>query len=341
MQALKTLMALLITVAALVVVAGVAGWLWFQAELAKDGPHGTVQDFTVSQGEGFSTVAERLQVSGVVHRSDVLRLQARLQGVESQIKAGRYQIPARASALAVLDQIVSGDVVQLRLTIPEGLTTAQILARVEATDVLTGDMPDTEFTEGIFLPDTYVFGEGLTRTQFLTLMQDAQTKLIRSLWPQRQAGLPYDGPDDALIMASIVEKETGLAGERAKIAGLFVGRLKKRMRLQTDPTVIYGVSGGEPLYNRRGERRTLFQSELDRVTPWNTYQIDGLPATPICNPGRLAIEAALNPADTDYVYFVADGKGGHLFAKTLAEHNRNVAAYRRYEDAEIARERSN
>jgi len=172
-------------------------------------------------------------------------------------------------------------------------------------------------------------------------METAQDDLLERLWAERQSDLPVSTPYEAVILASVVEKETANADERPLIAGLFTGRLKRGMRLESDPTIIYGVSGGEPLYNRQGQRRTLYRSEIDRKTDWNTYQIDGLPKTPICNPGRDAIAAVLNPPTTDYVFFVADGKGGHLFAKTYAEHQRNVAAYRRYEREEIAREREN
>ena len=237
--------------------------------------------------------------------------------------------------------MVEGDVVQFRLTIPEGLTTAQILRRVEAAEQLNGDMPEREFEEGVLLPDTYAFGAGTTRTQFIERMEVAQDALLEQLWDSRQADLPINTPYEAVILASVVEKETASADERPLVAGLFVGRLKKGMRLESDPTIIYGVSRGEPLYNNQGQRRTLYRSEIRRATDWNTYQMDGLPKTPICNPGRDAIAAVLNPPETDYVFFVADGKGGHLFAETYAEHERNVAAYRAYERGEIAREREN
>ena len=176
--------------------------------------------------------------------------------------------------------------------------------------------------------------------QLVERMQKAQSAVLEELWAGRAEDLPIASPEDAVILASIVEKETGVSGERAKIAGLFVTRLKRGMRLESDPTIIYGISKGEPLYNKRGQRRTLYRSEIDRKTDWNTYQIDGLPKTPICNPGREAIAAVLNPDETGHIFFVADGKGGHLFAKTLAEHNRNVAAYRKYEREEIQRERA-
>ncbi len=341
MRLIKSLFAL-VFVAAIIAGAALAyGWFWLQAEVAKPGPNLSDTPFVVERGEGLASVGARLETLGLIEDQRILRLQARLDDVESAIKAGSYILPARASVLDILEQLVEGDVIQYRLTIPEGLTTAQILRRVEADENLVGDMPERVFEEGVLLPDTYIFGAGTTRTQFIDRMEAAQDALLADLWDKRQEDLPFSTPYEAVILASVVEKETAGADERPLVAGLFVGRLKRGMRLESDPTIIYGVSGGEPLYNRQGHRRTLYRSEIDRKTDWNTYQIDGLPKTPICNPGRDAIAAVLNPPETDYVFFVADGKGGHLFAKTYAEHQRNVAAYRRFEREEIAREREN
>lgn len=341
MRFVKAVIALALVVSILVAAALGAGWFWLQGEMAATGPHTSDTPFAVEAGEGFSSVAARLEQEGLVNDDRVLKLFARINQSESQIKAGAYSIPAGASAGAILQQLIAGDVVQLKLTIPEGLTTAQILRRIEASENLTGPMPEMDYGEGTLLPDTYVFGAGTTRTQFINRMQQAQRDLLDRLWPLRDEGLPVSTPEEAVILASVVEKETGHPEERGMVAGLFTGRLLKGMRLESDPTIIYGVSRGEPLYNRRGERRTLYRSEIDRKTDWNTYQIDGLPKTPICNPGAAAIEAVLHPPETEYVFFVADGKGGHLFAKTYAEHQRNVAAYRRFEREEIAREREN
>jgi len=341
MRFLKALFALILIVSILSAAAAAYGWFWLQNEVAKPGPMAQETEFTVERGEGFASIADRLQLEGLIPDKRVLRLHARIEGVESAIKAGSYIVPARASVSEVLTQLVEGDVVQFRLTIPEGLTTAQILRRVEAAEQLNGDMPEREFEEGVLLPDTYAFGAGTTRTQFIERMEVAQDALLEQLWDSRQADLPINTPYEAVILASVVEKETASADERPLVAGLFVGRLKKGMRLESDPTIIYGVSRGEPLYNNQGQRRTLYRSEIRRATDWNTYQMDGLPKTPICNPGRDAIAAVLNPPETDYVFFVADGKGGHLFAETYAEHERNVAAYRAYERGEIAREREN
>ena len=341
MRFVKAVIALALVLFVLVAAALGGGWFWLQGEMAATGPHASDHPFTVEAGEGFSSVAARLEAEGLINDDRVLKLFARLSDAESQIKAGVYTIPAGASAGMILQRLIDGDVVQLRLTIPEGLTTAQILRRVKAAENLTGPMPEVEYGEGTLLPDTYVFGAGTTRTQFINRMRQAQQDLLDRLWPLRDEGLPVSSPQEAVILASVVEKETGHPEERGMVAGLFTGRLLKGMRLESDPTIIYGISKGEPLYNRQGQRRTLYRSEIDRRTDWNTYQIDGLPKTPICNPGAAAIEAVLHPPETDYVFFVADGKGGHLFAKTYAEHLRNVQVYRQYERDEIARERGN
>jgi len=269
-----------------------------------------------------------------------MRLKARFDGTARAIKAGEYRIPAAASTAKILDILVSGDVVEYRITIPEGLTTAQVLARIKAEPRLAGPLPAPP-PEGALLPDTYLFPAGTRRAELVARMAKAQETLLDELWPGRAEGLAVETREAAIILASIVEKETGADGERALVAGVFTNRLKRGIPLQSDPTVIYGVSRGEPLYNRRGERRTLYRSELERETPWNTYTIPGLPETPICNPGRAAIAAVLDPPETAYLFFVADGEGGHAFSETLAEHNRKVAAYRRYEAREIERERGN
>ncbi|WP_084396810.1 endolytic transglycosylase MltG [Henriciella aquimarina] len=344
MRFLKAIFVLGFIVAVLGAAAVGAGWLWLRSEVAKPGPMAQEAVFEVKSGEHLGSVARRLEEEGLIRNARALRAHARLEGEEAAIKVGEYAIPPRASVAEILDKLVSGDVIEYRITVPEGLTTAQILRIVAADAELEGDMPEREIAEGTLLPDTYLFSSGTSRSDIIERMEREQDELLDRIWEQRKDGLPVDTPEEAVILASIVEKETGIAGERDLVAGLFTERLKRGMRLESDPTVIYGVSRGEPLYrkiNGKQVRRTLYRSELDKVTDWNTYQIDGLPRTPICNPGREAIKAVLNPPETDYVFFVADGKGGHLFAETLAEHNRNVAAYRKYEREEIARERSN
>lgn len=340
MKFIKGLLSLII---AILILAGAligAGWIWLGNEVARDGPLPAETIFIVEPGEGLSAIATRLESESLIHSAWVMRLKARLDGTEAALKSGEFILEPRASVGEVLDILVEGKAVMHKITLPEGRTTAQLLHLIENNPVLVGPMPELPVAEGSLLPDTYLFHRGMTRARLIARTAKAQDDLLKELWPKRQEGLPLASPYEAVILASVVEKETGIAQERPEIAGLFTKRMKRGMRLQSDPTTIYGVSQGEPLYNKAGERRTLYRSEIDRKTDWNTYQIDGLPRTPICNPGRDAIAAVLDPPETDYIFFVADGKGGHLFARTLAEHNRNVAAYRKYERGEIARERA-
>ncbi len=337
----KGLVSLLFLVAILGMAVGGGGWAWLQSEVNAPGPLAAETSYSVERGQTLVAIAADMEAAGIIGNGLAMRAKARLDGTAHQVKAGTFAIPAGASSADILDLLVRGDVVQHRITLPEGRTTAQLFALIAADPDLTGEIPDTLPPEGSLLPDTYLFDAGTRRVELIERIGRAQDDLLASLWEGRAEGLPLATPQDAVILASIVEKETGRAGERDRIAGLFINRLRRGMRLQSDPTVIYGVSRGEPLVNAKGQRRTLYRSELDRVTPWNTYQIDGLPETPICNPGRDAIAAVLDPPDTDDLYFVADGEGGHVFSRTLAEHNRAVARYRAYERAEIARERSN
>lgn len=343
MRFIKALVALAFVLAGLAGIAVVASWFWLQNEIAEPGPLVESTVFEVRQGDSVGAVAQRLEEQGIISSATTMKLHARISDMEAGLKVGEYAIPPRASVASILERLVSGDVLIYRITVPEGLTTAQILRLVENHEDLEGDMPDREIGEGTLLPDTYIFSAEKSRTAMIERMEKAQENLLEELWPQRADDIPVSTPEEAIILASVVEKETGHAEERQLVAGLFTNRLRRGMRLESDPTVIYGVSRGEPLYrtlNGKKVRRTLYRSELDRVTDWNTYEIDGLPKTPICNPGRASIAAVLNPPETDYIFFVADGSGGHAFAETLAEHNRNVAAYREYERREIARERS-
>ena len=339
MKFLKGLLSLIVLILVLGGAATGAGWLWMQDALNRDGPLAEDVTFTVEPGEGLASVAARLEADGIIRDAKLMRLKAKLDDSETAIKTGEFRIERASSTVDVLKTLVDGKGVLHKITLPEGRTTAQLLKIIESDPVLTGEMPTEEIAEGSLLPDTYLFDRGMTRAQLVAKMQKAQTDLLDELWPLRDPEIPVTTPYEAVILASVVEKETGRVDEQPDIAALFTTRLKRGMRLESDPTIIYGVSRGEPLYNAKGQRRTLRRSEIDTKTDWNTYQIDGLPKTPICNPGRGAIAAVLNPPHTEYIFFVADGKGGHLFAKTLQEHNRNVAAYRAYERKEIARER--
>ena len=233
--------------------------------------------------------------------------------------------PATAAAPAEYLDVAEADDIRWRVTLAEGVTSWQVVEALKRAEFLTGEVAEVP-PEGTLAPDSYEVERGADRAGLLALMAERQAATLAERWATRAEGLPYETPEEALIMASIVEKETGVAEERRQVAGVFVNRLRLGMRLQTDPTVIYGVTRGEGVLGRG-----LRQSELRRETPWNTYVIDGLPPTPIANPGRLSIEAALNPDTTEYLYFVADGTGGHAFARTLEEHNENVARWRAIE----------
>lgn len=278
----------------------------------------------VDKGMGLNAIAQRLEASGVVANAFLFRLGVYRYHATRALKAGEYAIPARASMFAVMEILREGKALLHRITVPEGLTTAQALRIVANDPVLTGEIT-VRPGEGRLLPDTYLFTRGETRDALVSRMVDAQAALIDQLWPGRDRKLPYSTREQALTLASIVEKETGLAEERPRVAAVFVNRLRKGMRLQSDPTIIYGLTGGEPL------GRGLRVSELQRQTPYNTYLVDGLPPTPIANPGRDAIAAVLNPPASNDLYFVADGSGGHAFSGTLAEHERNVQHWREVE----------
>ena len=277
----------------------------------------------IPPGSGLSATAGILAVAGAVQSRDIFALGAWMQGASRELKAGEYRIAANASMSDILEELLVGDVYQRRITIAEGTTSARVHTALDENLFLSGDSPEAPL-EGSVAPDTYFFVRGESRTALLGRMTRAQQRIIGELWESRSPRFPLRSPREALILASIVEKESALQSERARIAAVFLNRLERGMRLQSDPTVIYGLTQGEMALGR-----ALTRADLRSESPYNTYRIRGLPPRPISNPGRTSIEAALNPAETDDLYFVADGEGGHAFARTLAEHNRNVARWRR------------
>ena len=298
-----------------------AAWLYQgPGPAAKAGDKTTV---ILRKGASLPEIASSLERGGVIRSSSIFMTAAKVTGAARGLKAGEYEFANRASMAQILDAIRHGRIVRHWITIPEGLTSDMVMDILTKSEVLTGSAATPP--EGAILPETYEVQRGEDRAAVLQRMMDDRDKLLNQLWAARQSGLPYQTKEDAVTMASIVEKETGKKGERPQVAAVFINRLRTGMRLDTDPTVIYGISRGRPL--GRGLRR----SELDTPTPYNTYKIDGLPPTPIANPGRAALEAALNPAKTQDLYFVADGTGGHVFASTLEQHNANVAKWRQIE----------
>lgn len=312
----------------LLVLAGLAfGGLLFYAngQFEAPGPAQSEQLFEVPRGAGLSRIASDLERAGAISDARIFRYGARAKQAETSLKAGEYALPAGASMSEILTLLKDGATVARRVTIKEGLTAREIVALLQGIDGLSGDITEIP-PEGSLAPETYFYERGEARSSILRRMTDAQRVQLDELWATRAADLPFSTKEEAMVLASIIERETAVASERAEVAGVFVNRLRRGMRLQSDPTVIYGATGGLGSLGR-GIRR----SELDAETPFNTYRIKGLPPTPIANPGRDSIAAALNPALTDALYFVADGTGGHAFARTLKQHNRNVAQWRRIE----------
>ena len=286
--------------------------------------------FQVPSGSGLSSIATRLEKDGLIKSAFLFKLVTKLRGNERNFKAGEFSVTSPASMRQIYDTLSEGKAILYPFTAPEGLTSAQIFRSMTKLDTLVDDSPELP-AEGTLLPETYMTPRGMKKSALLKQMQKDQSDILDRLWVSRDPDLPIKTKAEAVILASVVEKETGISSERDVVAGVFINRLRKGMRLQSDPTIIYGVSKGEPLLNKKGQQRGIRRSEIDKKTDWNTYQIDGLPKTPICNPGKDAIAAVLKPAETDYLFFVADGTGGHVFAKTVREHNNNVIKWRKIE----------
>jgi UPF0755 protein len=289
---------------------------------AKAGASTTV---ILRQGAGLGEIASTLRRAGVIRSSEVFVTAAQVTGATRRLKAGEYAFPSRASMASVLDKIRSGLIVHHYVTVPEGVTSEMVTDILMKADFLTGAAPVAP--EGSVLPETYEARRGEDRSAVLQRMMDSRDRLLATLWDRRRANLPYQTPDQAVILASIVEKETAKPDERPRIAAVFVNRLAKGMRLESDPTIIYGLTHGRPLGH------SIRLSEVTSQTPYNTYLISGLPPTPIGNPGRASLAAALDPPASSELYFVADGTGGHVFATTFAEHAKNVAKWRAHEQA--------
>jgi UPF0755 protein len=309
----------LLALAAFLVVAG--AWVLFTyagpGPAAKQGESTTV---VLSRGSGVAEIASELAQAGLIRSKTVFMAAAKLTGAGRRLQAGEYEFKSGASMARIMRDVNQGRVVKHYVTVPEGWTSDMALEAVMKQPVLTGEAEAPP--EGALLPDTYQVQRGDTRQAVIQRMVAAQDALMAELWPKRAPDLPFATPVQAVTLASIVEKETGIASERPRIAAVFVNRLRSGMRLESDPTIIYGISKGRAL------GRGILASEVAAATPYNTYQIDGLPPTPIANPGRASLEAVLNPPKSTELFFVADGSGGHVFASTFEEHQRNVARWR-------------
>ncbi|MEC9343189.1 MAG: endolytic transglycosylase MltG [Pseudomonadota bacterium] len=307
----------------------VAGGLVYFGKLRfeEPGPLDTTRTLVIREGSSLDRIAEQLKASGVVDSDLIFRLGVRAHRAAGSMKAGEYAFAPGMSMRDVMETIRTGRGILHKVTFPEGLTSHQIMQRLAEDETLVGDLPETVPAEGSLLPETYPYQRGTTRKEIIERMRRAQQDLVGEIWKKRIPDLPIDTIEEFVTLASIVEKETGRADERPRVAAVFINRLKKGMRLQSDPTILYGLFGGEG----RPPDRPILRSDIGKPTPYNTYVIDRLPPGPIANPGRAALEAVANPSRTDELFFVADGTGGHVFARTLEEHQENVRRWREIE----------
>ncbi len=309
-------------------VIGMGALFYFgKVQFTTEGPLSQDSTFFVKRGSGIIEISDQLERADLITDARIFRYGARAYGLEKSMKAGEYAIPARASMRDIMNIFVEGKSLMHSVTIPEGLTVQQIFDRIANSELLSGDLPKELPVEGSLVADTLSFTRGTPREEVVNRLKTAQAKLVDEVWAKRRDGLPVKDKNEFVTLASIVEKETGVASERPHVASVFVNRLNTGMRLQSDPTIIYGIFGG------RGKPadRPIYKSDIEKETAYNTYIIKGLPPTPIANPGRDALEAVANPLDTQDLYFVADGTGGHVFAATLKEHNENVRKWREVE----------
>jgi UPF0755 protein len=309
----------------LAVIAGGASYAVssFNRYLIAGGPNAAEAIVNLPRGSSLQSIVHRLREADVIRHPWLFQLAVRLGGHDRRLKAGEYAFPAHVTPDQVIAIITEGRTIARRITVIEGQTVAEVFRTIDRAEGLIGAMPPKP-PEGSLLPETYLFSKGDSKADMVRRMQNAMAEVLKTAWADRVNDLPFDTPEEALIMASIVDKETGVAEERAKVAAVFVNRLRQGMRLQSDPTIIYGLTNGEGPLDRELTRQDW---KLDH--PYNTYRIEGLTPGPIGNPGRESIEAVMNPDRHDYLYFVADGTGGHAFAETLEQHNENVARWRR------------
>ena len=318
---MKNFIALIIVLA--LIVSGVIEWGY--AAFNAPGPilkSRTETVVVIKSGVGLKGVAQALADQGAIERPQVFQIGVRVLGKTALLKAGEYAIPARATMREIMEILIAGKSIQHKVTVAEGLTSEMAYDIVRNAPDLKGAAGPVP-PEGSLLPETYLFQRGETRANIIAKMQKARADLVDRLWETRAAELPIKTKEEALVLASIVEKETGIPSERPHIAAVFINRLRIGMKLESDPTIIYGITKGYPIGRR------LKASEVHAVTPYNTYVIVGLPPQPICNPGKDSIAAVLNPAVTKDLYFVANGTGGHVFSETIEEQTKNVIAWRK------------
>lgn len=316
--------ALLLLLLSVAGAAGIYGWQRY----TSPGPLVADKALVIPRGSGVAAISRQLAEAGITRHPLELAIAMRVRQDGAGLRAGEYAFPAGISLKAAIELMLSGKTVVRRFTVPEGLTSWQIVELLKADPALSGDVASVP-AEGALLPETYHYSYGDARADLLARMQTDMAKTLEKLWAERAPGLPITSKEQAVILASVVEKETGVAAERPRVAGVFINRLRIGMKLQSDPTIIYALSQGKGSIDR-----ALTRADWKLDSPYNTYMVDGLPAGPIANPGLLSLQAVLKPETNRYLYFVADGTGGHAFAETLDQHNRNVAQWRRVRDGE-------
>lgn len=311
-----------------------AGW-WVHEEFKKSGPLAEPILVQIPRGAHIGGVTDMLKFKGVISSYEIFKNIAKLNGKAEDIKAGEYQFQPFVSMAEVLEQITKGKTFNRSITFREGLTVYEVGMLLSKQKDLKQVQMKLPPPEGYLLPETYSYSKGDTTVDIINRMAQALEDTLNAAWEKRVDGLPFDTKEEALVLASIIEKETSVPSERRRVAGVFVNRLRKGMLLQTDPTVIYALNNGQHENEGKGPLgRRLLRKDLKVDSPYNTYLYPGLPPTPIANAGKASIEAAVNPEEHDYIYFVADGTGGHIFSKTLAEHNRAVAKWRKIRAAQ-------
>jgi UPF0755 protein len=298
---------------------------WSRQRALAPGPLPADKILYIAPGTDVPDIIEALDREKIIDDTLFFNILLVAEGKRSKLKAGEYLFKQNVSLREVIDTLVNGKQVLHSITIPEGLTSEQIVERLRESDILVGEIKEIP-KEGSVLPETYKVARGTSRADLIKKMQSDQARIVDQIWARRSSDLPLRSPYELVTLASIVEKETGKSDERPRVAGVFLNRLQKRMRLQSDPTIVYGLVGGKGTLGRG-----ISRAELDKPTPYNTYVIDGLPPGPIANPGRAALDAVANPARTKELYFVADGTGGHVFAETLQQHAKNVQKWRQIE----------
>ncbi|MCA0424699.1 MAG: endolytic transglycosylase MltG [Proteobacteria bacterium] len=313
------------TVSVIILLGVAMGVGYVRRVVNEPGPLQSDRAVVIERGAGAEEIAELLERDGIIRQPTLFQAMAMSQ-IYGKLKAGEFLFKREASLADVIDTIANGRAIEHNITIPEGLTSEQIVARVRDSDLLVGSIADIP-PEGSLLPDTYKIQRGTSRDALVARMQRDQKRVLNEVWNKRAKDHPVKNANDLVILASVIEKETGRADERSRVAGVFVNRLNKNMKLQSDPTIVYGLVGGKGTLGRG-----ITRADINSNTPYNTYVITGLPPTPIANPGRASLEAAANPSRTRDLFFVADGTGGHAFAETLEQHNRNVARWRQIEE---------